>query len=270
MSRLEHTFAVLRGRRAALIAYIVAGEFDGDVALMHSLVDSGADVIELAMPFSDPMAEGVVIQRAHERALRRDGSMVRTFELVTRFRTDNSSTPVVLMGYLNPIEAMGYERFADRAVATGVDGVLVVDLPPEESTDVAVALRSRGLDLIYLVAPTTAQPRLQRITAEATGFLYCISLKGTTGSHHLQLDEVHHRVKALQALTNLPIAVGFGISDPSMVAAVGGFADAVVVGSALVAATAEVSTAEQAAVLLHQTLAPMRRALDAGTAREVV
>jgi tryptophan synthase alpha chain len=237
MSRIADRFAALRERgRKALVVYLVAGDPEADQTLriMQAVVAAGADVIELGIPFSDPEAEGPVIQAGCERALRSGMRLGGALDLVARFRLEDGRTPVVLMGYLNPVEAMGYARFAERAAASGVDGVLLVNLPPEESGELETELRGRAIDPIYLLAPTTTVERAGRILAHAAGFVYYVSLKGVTGAANLDVDDVARRVSHLRASIALPLVVGFGIRDARAAAAVAVLADGVVVGSALV------------------------------------
>lgn len=237
MSRLAATFNRLRDdRRCALVPYVTAGDpLPGETAeVMHALAAGGADVIELGLPFSDPTADGPVIQGACERALERGMTPAGVFDAVTEFRKRDRDTPVVIMGYLNPMEAMGIERFTDRARASGVDGVLVVDMPPEEAGEVRDAFRSGELDLIHLVAPNTDDTRCARICESATGFVYYVSLKGVTGAGGLDVGAVGRRLDAIRQHTNLPVGVGFGVRDAETAAALAAHADAVIVGSALV------------------------------------
>jgi tryptophan synthase alpha chain len=237
MSRLSARFAQLKQQgRVALIPYITAGDPQPAVTvpLLHALVAAGADVLELGVPFSDPMADGPVIQQAAERALKHHVSLHNVLDMVREFRTKDSSTPVVLMGYLNPIEVFGYPEFAKAAAAAGVDGALTVDLPPEEAEEFAAALRAHDLDPIFLLAPTSDAGRIQRILGVASGFVYYVSLRGVTGAAHLDLTEVRNKVNTIKKQTALPVGVGFGIGSPEAAAQVAAFADAVVVGSALV------------------------------------
>ena len=237
MSRLAPTFAALKKqKRAALIPYVMAGDPQPWVAvpLLHALVDAGADVIELGVPFSDPMADGPVIQHAAERSLKHNVTLTRVLEIVREFRAKDSTTPIVLMGYLNPFEAMGYQAFAEQAASAGVDGVLTVDLPPEEAEPFASTLHACGLDPIFLLAPTSGPDRIRRIAAVARGYLYYVSLRGVTGASHLDVNEVSRRLKTIRRHTHLPLGVGFGINSPETAAAVAAIADAVVVGSAIV------------------------------------
>lgn len=236
MSRIAQTFDKLRGQRAALITFITAGdpEPSGTVAMMHRLVEAGADLIELGIPFSDPMADGPVIQRASERALARGVKPVDVFAMVREFRQRDAETPVIVMGYLNLIEACGYERWVDAAAEAGVDGEIVVDLPPEEAEELRTCMESRGLDLIFLVAPTTAPERIDVICNAARGFVYYVSLTGVTGAATLDDSSVRTHIDEIRSRTRLPVGVGFGIKDAASAEAIGRLADAVIVGSALV------------------------------------
>lgn len=266
MSRIADCFAHLKSSgRKALIPYITAGDPTPFVTVdaMHAMVKAGADILELGVPFSDPMADGPTITKAHERALRHHTSLHDVLAMVREFRTRNATTPVVLMGYLNPVEAMGYARFAELAADAGVDGVLTVDLPPEEAGSLTAELRSRGLDPIYLLAPTTTPERIRLITAAASGYVYYVSLKGVTGAATLDVAEVAERLASIRAVSHLPIGVGFGIKDAASAAAVANHADGVVVGSVLVEAMGRLegdATAIPAA--LSAILADMRNAMD--------
>lgn len=269
MSRIEAVFAEnhKRGRRA-LVPYITAGDPHPDVLveLMHAMVKAGADLIELGVPFSDPMADGPTIQAANERALRYDVSLRDVLRLVRQFRDDDDRTPVVLMGYLNPIEAIGYDVFATEAQEAGVDGVLTVDLPPEEGAELRAELKRAGIDPIFLIAPTTAGQRLQRICAAAAGFVYYVSLKGVTGAAHLDVRAVAEKVAEIRAAGSPPVGVGFGISDAASAAAVAEVADAVVVGSALVRRIEQHQDDREAMLkAVSEVLSEMRTAMDAAT-----
>ena len=245
MSRLAERFAALKPQsRTALIPFIVAGDPrpEATVTLMHTMVDAGADVIELGIPFSDPMAEGPVIQRASERALRHNVSLNDVLAMVRAFRQSDSETPVVLMGYLNPIEVMGYRAFANAAGSSGVDGVITVDLPPEEGQDYIEALQSAHLDPVFLLAPTSTSERISRICQRARGFVYYVSLKGVTGAQSLDVAAVADKLDLIRRHTNMPVGVGFGIKDPATAAEVARVADAVVIGSALVKLIEETGT----------------------------
>lgn len=268
MSRLAATFERLRGRgRKALIPYVTAGDPTPEctVPLMHALVAAGADVIELGVPFSDPMADGPVIQAACERALVHGTNLRRVLGMVREFRCDDANTPVVLMGYLNPVEVMGYAHFASEAAQAGVDGVLTVDLPPEEGAEFVQALRAHELDPIFLLAPTTTPERIGKIAAAGGGFIYYVSIKGVTGTQALEVDAVASKLAQVRTLTKLPIGVGFGIRDGATAARVAQIADAVVVGSALVARVG--ALADQPVERITSDVAgvvrEMREALDA-------
>ncbi len=237
MSRLEGVFSKLKAnQRKALVSYVVAGDPspEGTVELLHQLVAAGADVLEVGVPFSDPMSEGVVIQQGHERALANGMTLRGVLQIVAEFREQDQSTPIVMMGYANPIERFGYERFAAAGAEAGVDGLITVDLPPEEVERLESALREHELDNIFLISPTTPEDRIRTIVDRASGFIYYVAVKGVTGSGQLNVTEVADRVSLIRNMTALPIAVGFGIKDADSARAVAGVADAVVVGSALI------------------------------------
>ncbi len=237
MSRIAARFAKLRSQgRKALIPFITAGDPVPGITVptMHALVAAGADLLELGVPFSDPMADGPVIQQASERALKHNVSLRDVLAMVRQFRETDAATPVVLMGYLNPVEVLGYETFATEAAAAGVDGVLTVDMPPEEAAGLEAALRPHALDPIFLLAPTTGPERIRRICQAASGFVYYVSVKGITGAGHLDVSEVAQRLEMIRARTDLPVGVGFGIKDGASAAQIAQVADAVIVGSALV------------------------------------
>ncbi|UTA49283.1 tryptophan synthase subunit alpha [Simiduia sp. 21SJ11W-1] len=267
MNRINKCLQALQAEgKKALVTYIVNGDPKPGVTLatMHALVAQGADILELGVPFSDPMADGPVIQAGHERALAHNTSLRDTLAVVQAFRETNHNTPVVLMGYANPVVRMGYETLADRAVAAGVDGFLTVDLPPEEATEFNALLRARELENIFLLAPTTTDDRMGSVAALAGGFLYYVSLKGVTGAGHLDIASVTDKIAAIRRHSTLPLCVGFGIKDADSAKAVGTVADGVVVGSLLVAKMGEFADhsaseiAEQTAALI----APLRTALD--------
>jgi len=242
LSRISQRFRQLEAQgRKALIPYIVAGDPRPDITvpLMHRLVESGADILELGVPFSDPMAEGPVIQQGHERALAGGTNLRRVLEMLREFRKSDTETPVLLMGYANPVMHMGYAAFADAAAGAGLDGLLTVDIPPEEVAEINSELKRVGMDNIFLVAPTTPEERIARITASASGFIYYVSLKGVTGAGHLDTGDVARRIEAIRRHSDLPVAVGFGIKDPESARIVAEVADGVVVGSALVSAVAQ-------------------------------
>ncbi|MEE4361101.1 MAG: tryptophan synthase subunit alpha [Pseudomonadales bacterium] len=267
MSRIRARFAARaeQGQRA-LITYLVAGDPTPTVTVpsMHALAASGADVIELGIPFSDPEAEGPDIQLGCERALAHHVRLLDVLDMVARFRADDDRTAVVLMGYLNSVERMGHALFAERAAAAGVDGLILVNLPPEEAEPLRSALVDRGIDLVFLLAPTTTEARAKSILALASGFAYYVSLKGTTGAGNLDVDDVRTRLEALRPLTTLPLAVGFGIRDGASARRVAAFADGVVVGSAIVRAMGELadrpeSVPERVGAIAQE----LRQAMDA-------
>jgi len=264
MSRIAACFARLAAkRRKGLIPYVAAGDPAPEltVPLMLALVAAGADVIELGVPFSDPMADGPVIQRATERAIRQGVGLKQTLQFVGEFRRHDANTPVVLMGYANPIEHMGREAFARAAKEAGVDGVLVVDYPPEECEDFAAAMKAAGIDPIFLLAPTSTEDRIARVARVASGYLYYVSLKGITGAGNLDVAAVAARIPLIKALANVPVGVGFGIRDAESARAVARVADAVVVGSRIIQEMESVPR-EQAVQAAGQFLASLRRAID--------
>ncbi len=268
VDRIDACFARLRAeRRKALIPFITAGDpgLDATVPVMHALAAAGADVIELGVPFSDPMADGPTIQRSSERALARGAGLRYVLETVATFRKDDATTPVVLMGYLNPIEIHGTARFAQSAIAAGVDGILLVDLPPEEAAETREIFTAAGLALILLASPTTADARLDALSAMAQGYLYYVSFAGVTGaSDRLDSSAASARLRDLRSRSAVPVVAGFGIKDAASAAAMAVEADGVVVGSALVAALGEAPDATAAAQAAQAFLTPLRRALDAG------
>lgn len=264
MSKIQAVFARLQAEsRTALIPYIAAGDpAPGEtVPLMHALVAAGADVIELGVPFSDPMADGPTIQRAAERALKFGVSLRDVLAMVREFRTRDVKTPVVLMGYANPIEAMGAEAFIAAAVEAGADGVLVVDYPPEEAADFAQQARAAGLDMIFLLAPTSTPERVARVAELGSGYAYYVSLKGVTGSANLNVGEVLDRVSGLKAALGIPVGVGFGIRDAQTASAIGAVADAVVIGSRVIEEI-ERAPAGEACARVGEFLVGIRQALD--------
>ena len=266
MSRIAQTFTALRSTgRTALIPYITAGDPQPEVTvgLMHSMVQAGADLIELGVPFSDPMADGPVIQEACERALVNGMSLRQILTMVTEFRQKDSTTPVVLMGYANPLEVMGYAEFAARASTAGVDGVLIVDLPPEEAGDVLPFFQQHDIDPVFLLAPTSSAQRIKFICDAASGFVYYVSLKGVTGASTLDIEQVQDKLRIIREHTNLPVGVGFGIKDAQTAQQVGQVADAVVVGSAIVKRLGEYAgQPDRAAQIIVELLESMRAALD--------
>ena len=264
MSRIQTVFSSLKANnKKALIPYITAGDPHPKhtVALLHTLVNNGADMIELGIPFSDPMADGPVIQRASERALLHKVGLRKVLEMVKEFRTTDTKTPIILMGYANPIEAMGAENFTTAAKDAGVDGVLTVDYPPEECAEFITALKAQDIDSIFLLSPTSEATRVDLIVKQATGFLYYVSLKGVTGAANLDVEEVKSKVKAIRQKTNLPIGVGFGVKDSATAKLVAEFADAVVVGSRMVL-TVEQSTEENLQENVAKLMRELRVAID--------
>ena len=264
MSRIAATFESLRNQgRKALIPFITAGDPDPGLAvpLMHALARAGADAIELGVPFSDPMADGPVIQRSSERALKRGVSLRDVLRFVAEFRKSDRRTPVVLFGYANPIESLGLERFADAAKAADADGVLVVDYPPEEAEQLVKTLDARSLDTIFLLSPTTTDERLGRIAKLGRGYLYYVSLRGVTGASNIDFADVAARVRRVREFTRLPVGVGFGIRDAASAKAIAAVSDAVIIGSALIQ---EIEKAPRDKVIerVAAFLAPIRKSLD--------
>lgn len=263
--RIATTFATLKAQgRKALIPYVTAGDpyADATVELMLAMAGAGADVIELGIPFSDPMADGPVIQRASERALAKGITLARVLEMVSEFRRQDSNTPVVLMGYANPIERFGMQAFVSAAAAAGVDGVLVVDYPPEECEPFAQALRAGGLDPIFLLAPTSSPARMAHVGRLASGYVYYVSLKGVTGAGHLDTAAVAEAVPRIRAQVSVPVGVGFGIRDAATAAAVAKVSDGVVIGSALVQLL-ESQTRDNVAIQAAAFIREIRAAMDA-------
>jgi len=269
MSRLAELFSTLkRQHKRALIPYVVAGDPSpsGTVQLLHRLVAAGADVLEVGVPFSDPMSEGLVIQLGHERALANGITLRAVLDLVREFRRDNTETPVVLMGYANSKERFGYDAFVEASADAGVDGLITVDLPPEEAERLDNALIQVGIDNIFLISPTTAYERIKTIVARARGFIYYVAVKGVTGSGRLDVDEVAERVAVIRGLTDLPVAVGFGIKDAESAQRVAGVADAVVVGSALIDEMVRKSQADASAeeIQIHEAAVKLLGRIRAG------
>jgi tryptophan synthase alpha chain len=270
VSRLSARFADLKANsKTALIPYVMASDPSPETTLplMHAMVKAGADIIELGAPFSDPMADGPVIQAAAERSLVHNTSLHDVFSLVSEFRQTDDETPIVIMGYLNPIEVMGYQSFAQQAADCGVDGVITVDMPPVEAGDYVPALTSQGIDPIFLLAPTSTQERIKKLAKVASGFVYYVSLKGVTGAATLDVASVEAKVDEIKQFIDLPIGVGFGISDAESAARVATCADAVVVGSVLVKKMTlnDGSTEQERAVIIKEIsdiLSSMRNALD--------
>lgn len=270
MSRLAERFAELKANsRKALIPYVMASDPSPEITLplMHSMVQAGADIIELGAPFSDPMADGPVIQAAAERSLVHHTSLHDVFSLVAEFRKQDDKTPIVVMGYLNPIEVMGYQSFAQQAAVSGIDGVITVDMPPIEADEYVPALKSQGLDPVFLLAPTSTEARIRKLASVASGFVYYVSLKGVTGAATLDVASVEEKVAEIRQFIDLPIGVGFGISDAESAAKVAACADAVVVGSAIVKKMTLNSgkTEQERSIIIKEisdVLSAMRSAMD--------
>jgi tryptophan synthase alpha chain len=247
-----------------LIPFITAGDPEPGwtVAIMHALVDAGAGLLELGVPFSDPAADGPVIQSAGERAIEKHVDLRKVLTMVEAFRSKDKETPVVLMGYMNPVERFGRTRFPLAAKQAGVDGLLLVDCPPEERGDLGEAMIAAEIDGINLVAPTTTRARVEKIAASASGFIYYVSLKGITGSGQLSSSGLAQPTRQIREFSDLPVAVGFGIQNAEMAASVADHADAVVIGSALVQALSEAKTEDDACAIAQAFVAPVRKALD--------
>lgn len=264
MSRLATRFAQLESQqRKALVSYVMAGDPHPEVTvpLLHQMVEAGVDVVELGLPFSDPMADGPVIALAAERALAGGTNTLDALNMVKEFRQKDQETPVVLMGYLNPVEVIGYENFVEYAHDCGVDGVLLVDLPPEEAREFDEVLNKYGMNQIFLLAPTSTAERIQFVANQASGFIYYVSLKGVTGAATLDVAEAAARIQQIKAVTNVPVGVGFGISDAASAKAMGAAADAVIVGSAFVKQFASLAP-EQAVIATVNKVKELRAALD--------
>ncbi|MFZ2542333.1 MAG: tryptophan synthase subunit alpha [Gallionella sp.] len=264
MSRIQITFDKLKQQKCkALIPFFTAGDptLSLTVPLLHTLVEAGADVIELGVPFSDPMADGPIIQRASERALKHHVGLHHVLDRVAEFRRSNTATPIVLMGYGNPIEAMGWEIFAKRCAEVGVDGVLTVDFPPEEGREAFAHLTRHGIDPIFLLAPTSSDARVQRVAKQARGYVYYVSLKGVTGAGHLDLSAIEQKIPHLRKYIKLPIGVGFGIRDADTALAVAKLCDGVVVGSRIVQEI-ENSSEQNVITNVSKLVKELRRAVD--------
>ncbi len=263
-NRIQKTMAALaETNRKALIPYVVAGDPDlkSTLEIMHAMVDSGADIIELGVPFSDPMAEGPTIALGHERALAAKTSLRKILELVAQFRQSNNETPIVLMGYANPVERFGYESFAESASQAGVDGLLTVDLPPEECEQLNSHLQEKGIETVFLVAPTTTEERIKSIAQRASGYIYYVSLKGVTGAANLDSEGVNARLTEIRNITSLPLCVGFGIKDGVTARSVSEKADGVVVGSVLVDAIGKADSTAGAVKAVSDILSEIRAAI---------
>ena len=264
MSRIRGRFeALAKAKRKALIPYITAGDPHPSltVPLMRALVEAGSDIIELGVPFSDPMADGPVVQRAGERALKFGVGLADVLKMVAEFRKVDRATPIVLMGYANPIEAMGIENFIGAAKIAGVDGVIVVDYPPEECEEFAALAKKNDIDPVFLLAPTSTKKRIDQVARSGSGYLYYVSLRGVTGAANIDLSDVASHIPAIRKATKLPIGVGFGIRDAESAKRIAQTADAVVIGSRIIQEI-EAGAADQAVARVKQFLAPIRKALD--------
>lgn len=274
MNRLDRCFQQLQSDgKKALIPFITAGDPNPEFTLscMHAMVEAGADIIELGVPFSDPMSDGPVIQRASERALAGGMNIRLVIDLVRQFREQDSETPIVLMGYLNPIEFMGYAKFSQLASAAGVDGVLTVDMPPEEAHDLIQEFSQANMAPIFLLAPTSTDERIERVCSVAQGYVYYVSLKGVTGAGHLDVDSIASKLDQIKAHTTLPIGVGFGVKNPETAAKVAKISDAVVVGSALIERIVEnMDDLNQAKAQITDLLSGMRAAMDGHSERNQI
>jgi tryptophan synthase alpha chain len=266
MSRIQSTFLRLQAAHCkALIPFVTAGDPDPELTLplLNALVAGGADIIELGVPFSDPMADGPTIQRASERALLKGMSLTRVLDIAREFRRENDQTPLVLMGYANPIEAYGVERFACDAKAAGIDGVLTVDYPPEECERFAGILKQQRLDPIFLLAPTSVEKRFAQVAQMGSGYIYYVSLKGVTGAGHLDLDEVTQRIPLIRKKVGMPVGVGFGIRDGKSAARIAAVADAVVIGSRIIEEI-ESAPRDKACERVEAFMRSIRKAMDEG------
>ena len=265
MSRIEAKFASLQvAKRKALIPYVTAG-FPvpaTTVPMLHALVEAGCDILEIGVPFSDPMADGPAIQRSSEAALKHGVGLVDVLGMVREFRATDASPPLVLMGYANPIEAMGVDRFVAEAAKAGVDGVIVVDYPPEECVEFAALCAKNGIDQIFLLAPTSTDARIKAVAKMGRGYLYYVSLKGVTGAGHIDVSQVAAQLPKIRAVSKLPIGVGFGIRDAASAKAIAAVADAVVIGSRIIEEIEAAGEAD-AAARVGALVRPIRAALDA-------
>ena len=264
MSRIQGRFeALAKAKRKALIPYIMAGDPHPSltVPLMHGLVEAGADIIEFGVPFSDPMADGPVVQRSGERALKHGVGLKDVLSLVRKFREKDKATPVVLMGYANPIEAMGLEKFAAAAKTAGVDGVIVVDYPPEECLEFSTLMKKNDIDPVFLLAPTSTKKRIDEVARSGSGYLYYVSLRGVTGAANIDVSEIKEKIPLIRKATKMPIGVGFGIRDAESAKRIAQTADAVVIGSRIIQEI-ENGRPEDAVLRVKNFLKPIRQALD--------
>ncbi len=265
MSRLNKKFIKLKeNSQKALIPFITAGHPHPlmTVPTMHALVKNGASIIELGMPFSDPMADGIVIQQSSEEAIKKGMTLSSVLDVVCEFREKDDKTPVILMGYLNPIEKFGYQNFIQQASESGVDGLLIVDMPPEEADDLLSLLNQYNMSQIFLIAPTTTRKRQEYILSKSSGFIYCVALKGVTGSNNVDYGDLSEKFTTIRSLTNLPIAIGFGVKDVESALAVAEYGDAVVIGSALVKKLGKCNNEKQIKKTIKKFIKPIAKALN--------
>ncbi len=266
MSRIQECFKLLRQQqKTALIPYLIGGHPDPSITVnvMHAMVSGGADIIELGVPFSDPMADGPVIQRGSELALEKHVSLKDVLSMAGTFREQNTTTPIVIMTYLTPIEVLGYQRFLELAVQSGIDGVLVVDMPPEEGAELKVILQQARLDMVHLIAPTTELSRMKTIGASSSGYVYYVSLRGVTGAANLDIADVEKKLAEIRSMVNLPIAVGFGIKDAETAKKVGGLSDGIIIGSAIVQMMHDMQESpEEIPALVKSFITTIRESLD--------
>lgn len=261
MTRIKQTFERLN--RPALITFVTAcdPDYDRSLALIKTHAAAGADLIEIGMPFTDPGADGPTVEAASHRALAAGGSMENTLKIVREFRAENNTTPIVLMGYLNPILQYGYEDFARDANAAGVDGMIIVDIPPEESADLSAQLKAHNIDMIRLVTPTTDEARLQTILKDASGFIYCVAIAGITGTASAQSTDIKQRIEAVKKHTDLPVAVGFGVKTPEDAREMGAVSDAVVVASSIIQNMVENMDSPNLTDIIHEQVSALSNAL---------
>jgi len=267
MSRLEKTFKKLaKKHKKALIPFITAGHPHPllTVPAMHSLVKNGANIIELGMPFSDPMADGVVIQQSSEKAIQAGMTLSSVLDVVSEFRELDNKTPIVLMGYLNPIEKYGYKSFVEKAANVGVDGVLIVDSPPDESELLSGLLKKHKMSQIFLIAPTTNKKRQMYILSQASGFIYCVALKGVTGAKSLEYDDLSKQIASVKSISDIPVAIGFGVKDVDSAVAVAQYSDAIVIGSALVERLDHCQNQKQIEKAIKKFIKPISKAINQG------
>lgn len=265
MSRLQTRFSQLKkDKRKALIPFITAGHPHPllTVPTMHALVKNGSSIIELGMPFSDPMADGIVIQESSEKAIEHGMTLSSVLDIVSEFREEDKQTPVVLMGYLNPIEKFGYEAFVEKASVSGVDALLIVDCPPEESEKLLILLKSYDMNLIFLIAPTTDKQRQMYILSQASGFIYVVALKGVTGASSVEYTDLSEKISSVQSISNIPVAIGFGVKDETSAREIASYGDAVVIGSALVSKLDKCHNQKMIEKVIKKFIKPIAKAIN--------